>query len=136
MWVSLHAGTAELVFVRSFDLDQFHVLHGRKWSLCFVPLRPLQADGSLRVQLFPLLLKKTAGVFVQSLSSKICTRQLGNKPMDALSLSQNGCAPEVATFNVGRGAKSTRLELFLRVSDPRRSTERNQMMSETKVTAR
>ena len=58
-------------FVRSFDLDQFHVLHGFSPFPC--PLRPLQADGPLRSQLFPLLLKEKAGVFVQSLSPKIFT---------------------------------------------------------------
>ena len=58
-------------FARSFDLDLFHVLHGFSPFPC--PLRPLQADGPLRSQLFPLRLVEKAGVFVRSLSPKIFT---------------------------------------------------------------
>ena len=43
------------------------------------PLRPLQADGSSRLQLFPLLLKEKAGVFVQSLSPEKFTSRADSR---------------------------------------------------------
>ena len=61
-------------FVRSLDLDQFHVLHYFfcSFSLSASPAADclLPPDGPLMLQLFPLRLEEKAGVFVQSLSPK------------------------------------------------------------------
>ena len=81
---------------------------------CFPP-----SDGPLRLQLFPLLLKEKAGVFVQSLSPDkftSCADSWATSLMTLFHFHNMGARQRLMTFDVRRRcSNSTRLEL-LRVS--------------------